>query len=160
MIIRQAKPIKSDCDLMFELSNDPIVRKASFNQEKIQYSEHCKWYEDNLANVNVLFFLVFTDIDETEFIGQIRFKRNSEHASECIISLSITEQFRGKHMASEFLELGIKELSQKWGLINTVVAEVKEENVPSNSLFSSYGFSLSSEANTYKLEMLKRGMIR
>lgn len=153
MIIRQAKPIKSDCDLIFELSNDPMVRKASFNQEIIQYSEHCKWYEDNLANTNVLFFLVFNDIDEAEFIGQIRFKRNSERSSECIISLSMTKQFRGKHMALEFLELGIKELSKKWSLINTVVAEVKEENVPSNRLFSSYGFSLSSEANTYKLKI-------
>lgn len=153
MIIRQAKAIKSDCDLMFELSNDPIVRKASFNQEIIPYSEHCKWYENSLANTNALFFLVFADVKETDFIGQIRFKRNSEHSPECIISLSITEQFRGKHMASQFLELGIKELSQKWSHINTVVAEVKEENEPSNRLFSSYGFSLAPKANTYKLQI-------
>ena len=153
MIIRQAKAIKSDCDLIFELSNDPIVREASFNQEIIQYSEHCKWYKNSLANLNVLFFLIFTDMDEAEFIGQIRFKRDSERSHECIISLSMTKPFRGKHIASQFLELGIKELSKNWSLINTVVAEVKEENAPSNRLFSSYGFSLSSEANTYKLKI-------
>lgn len=153
MIIRQAKPIKTDCDLIFELSNDPMVRKASFNQEIIQYSEHCKWYENNLANLNILFFLIFSDAKETEFIGQIRFKRVSEHSPECTISLSITEPFRGKHIASKFLELGIKELSKKWNLINTVVAEVKKENEPSNRLFSSYGSCLSSEANTYKLKI-------
>lgn len=153
MVIRLAKSNKSDCDLIFELSNDPIVRKASFNQETIQYSEHCKWYESNLANANALVFLVFADAKETDFIGQIRFKRDFENSSECIISLSITEPFRGKHMASQFLELGIKELLKKWSRINTVVAEVKENNVPSNRLFSSYGFSLTSETNTYKLKV-------
>lgn len=153
MVIRLAKSIKSDCDLIFELSNDPIVRKFSFNQKAILYSDHCTWYKNNLANPNALVFLVFADTNETEFIGQIRFNRISENSSESTISLSITDPFRGKHIASQFLELGIKELSKNWSLINTVVAEVKEENVPSNKLFSSYGFILTPEANTYKLKM-------
>ena len=59
MIIRQARDTKNDCDLIFSLSNDPLVRVNSFNTKPIEYADHCKWFEKTIADKNTLFFLVF-----------------------------------------------------------------------------------------------------
>lgn len=151
MIIRNAKNNNKDCNLSFALSNDSLVRTNSFNQNKIEYLSHCNWFAKTLTDNNILFFLVFVDETEAEFIGQIRFKRESEISNECVISLSITEQFRGKHIAKEFLELGIIELHKSWKNINTIIAKVKDENIASNKLFEKEGFKLVSRVNIYKL---------
>ena len=151
MTIRYVFNTSSDCLLIFSLSNDPLVRSASFNQNKIKYSDHCEWFKKTLADKNTLFFLVFADESEKEFVGQIRFKRECENSNECVISLSITEQFRGKHIAKEFLELGIQELQKNWKNIDTIIAEVKDEDIASNKLFEKEGFKLVSRVNTYKL---------
>ncbi|MBO5608331.1 MAG: GNAT family N-acetyltransferase [Treponema sp.] len=151
MIIRNAQNKTKDCKLVFSLSNDSLVRSNSFNTKRIEYKEHCKWFEKTLEDKNTLFFLVFADESEKEFIGQIRFKRECENSNECVISLSITEQFRGRHIAKEFLELGISELQMNWKNIDTIIAEVKDENIASNKLFEKEGFKLVSRVNTYKL---------
>ena len=161
MILRHVQNTISDCNLVFSLSNDPLVRANSFNQNKIEYTAHCKWFEKTVTNKNTLFFLVFTDKCEKDFVGQIRFNRESEASAECVISLSITESFRGKHIAPDFLELGIEELKKYWYSVDTVVAEVKDENVASNRLFVKEGFKLVSKVNTYKLNIseIRRGAI-
>lgn len=153
MNIRQAQDSKNDCDFIFSLSNDPLVRSNSFNTKPIEYADHCKWFEKAVADKNTLFFLVFDDENEKQFVGQIRFNRESEQSAECVISLSITEQFRGKHIAGEFIELGIEELKKNWHNIKTVVAEVKDENTASNALFQKKGFELKSTINTYKYNL-------
>lgn len=116
MILRHVQNTTSDCNLIFSLSNDSLVRANSFNTKPIEYADHCKWFEKAVADKNTLFFLLFADESEKDFVGQIRFNRESETSTECVISLSITEQFRGKHIAGEFLELGIGEL-KKNGII-------------------------------------------
>ena len=159
MIIRNAQNKTTDCGFVFSLSNAPLVRVNSFNQKQIEYSSHCNWFTKTLADKNMLFFLVFTDESEKDFVGQIRFNRESEASAECVISLSITESFRGKHIARDFLELGIEELKKYWYSVNTVVAEVKDENAASNRLFIKEGFKLVSKINTYKLNIseIRRG---
>lgn len=158
MTIRPVQNIQIDRELIFSLSNDPLVRSASFNQNKIKYSDHCEWFKKTLADENTLFFLVFADETEQEFVGQIRFKRESENSTECIISLSITEHFRGKHIAAEVLQIGIDELKKNWQDIKYIVAEVKDENIASNTLFIKQGFSLISKVNTYKLDICENFM--
>ena len=131
--IRKAENTKKDCSLIFELANDDIVRANSFSTDKILWENHCVWYEKALSDNNLLFFLVFSD---DSFVGQIRFKRNSSDSSECIVSLSITEEFRGKGLSSDFLQLGIEELKKIWSDVYSVIAEVKVSNAASNKLFN------------------------
>ena len=150
MTIRQAQNTKHDCDLVFSLSNDPVVRACSFNTKPIDYEEHCKWFTNAVSDLNILFFLFF---DSDKFVGQIRFKRETESSDECIISLSITNDFRGKHIASDFLQLGVESLLTKWYNIKYIIAEVKEENIASNKLFIKNNFVLTNQDkyNSYKL---------
>lgn len=149
MTIRNAQNNHKDCNLVFALSNDALVRSNSFSQDKIKYESHKKWYSQTLCDNNTLFFLVFDDSDERDFVGQIRFRREKENSKECVISLSITERFRGKHIAGEFIRLGIEKMRENWHTVESVVAEVKDENTASNKLFMSQGFILVSKVNTY-----------
>lgn len=137
MNIRKAENTEKDCNLVFALSNDPIVRANSFSTERIEYANHVNWYKKTLNNRDILFFLVF---DGDDFVGQIRFKRKSGQDEECVISLSISSPFRGKGIAKNFLGLGIQELKKSWHEIKEVTAEVKDENSASNKLFESAGF--------------------
>lgn len=152
MFIRIATTTKIDCNLIFALSNDPLVRANSFNTTTIDYTSHCIWYDKVIKDKNILFFLIFSDNNEQDFIGQIRFARNNEDSSECLISLSITEPFRNKHIGSQFLKLGISEMLKHWSKINSIVAQAKDENIASNKLFTKNKFKLTSKINTYKLK--------
>ena len=156
MNIRQAQNTKQDCDIVFSLSNDPLVRACSFNTKPIEYEQHCKWFAKTVSDSNTLFFLIF---DNGNFVGQIRFHRESEQSTESVISLSITKEYRGKHIAGEFLQLGIEKLKKKWYNMESVVAEVKDENAASNALFLREGFELISKVNTYKLSVLTRDCV-
>ena len=51
------------------------------------------------------------------------------------------------------MELGIEEMRRNWTHIGTVKAEVKDGNIPSNKLFRSEGFELTSRVNMYKLKL-------
>ena len=153
MIIRKALDTEKDCNLVFSLSNDPLVRSVSFNQNKIEYSNHIKWYKNAVKNDNILFLLVFDDDIENNFIGQIRFNREEKTSNECIISLSITEKFRGKGIGNQFMQSGIEMLHNQWKDIKTIIAEVKADNMASNKLFIKEGFELKSSVNTYKKEI-------
>ena len=152
MIIRKAESTDKDCRLVFALSNNPAVRANSFNTEKIEYTNHLQWFENAMSDHNLLFFLVFEGDD---FVGQIRLKRGFEYATECVISLSITEPFRGKGIALQFLNLGIQELIIIWPGIKSIVAEVKADNIVSNKLFASAGFQQVEVGlvNIYKLDI-------
>ena len=153
MFIRNVRNEITDCKLIYSISNDPVVRKNSFNQKSIEYENHCKWFSKILADKNTLFFIVFFDETENEFVGQIRFSRKSEESLDCVISLSITEAFRGKHIASKFIELGIEKLKKNWLGIKSIIAEVKDENIASNKLFLKEGFQLISKVNTYSFNI-------
>ena len=155
MTIRRALNTKQDCDLVFFLSNDSLVRACSFNTKPIEYEQHCKWFSKTISAPNTLFFLIF---DGDGFVGQIRFNRDNEQSTECVISLSITKEYRGRHIAGKFLELGIDELKKNWYSIKSVVAEVKDENKASNALFLREGFELISKVNTYKLQYTLPGL--
>ena len=63
MNIRRAQNNQKDCNLVYNLSNDPEVRANSFNTALIEYSNHVAWYNRTLTDENVLFFLLFEFFD-------------------------------------------------------------------------------------------------
>lgn len=146
MVIRKVVNNITDCSLIYNLSNDPLVRANSFNSEPIVYENHVRWFNKVINDPNILFFLVFEGDD---FVGQLRFVRTCEESKECVISLSITPEYRGKHIGRDFMDKGIIEMKKNWKKIEIVKAEVKCENEASNKLFMKDGFYLVSSVNTY-----------
>lgn len=126
----------SDILNTFKLSNDPIVRQSSFSSGTILLQNHEKWFNEILQNEAVLYYVIY---DGENFVSQIRYKKISDTA--CEISISITEEYRGKHVGSQCLSLSIQELKKEWNG-STIIAEVKERNSASNIFFLKNEFYL------------------
>ena len=120
----------SDCERIFNLSNDPVVRNNSINKEKILWENHVKWFENRIKNINEPFYIVETP--DGDLIAQVRFNKEN---NENIISVSITKDFRGKGLGAEV----ISESSQKTKL-SPIFAYVKENNIASKRAFIKAGY--------------------
>jgi len=131
LIIRKAD--RGDIKKIFALSNDPIVRKASFNSNPISWEEHCAWFERQSGSGNSYFYIV--EDNEKNFIAQVRF---STEDSENRISISISPDFRGKGLAEEI----IRKTSLKTGL-RSIAAYIKPDNIPSIKSFTGAGYKIT-----------------
>ena len=122
MTLSIRKASSSDILNTFNLSNDSIVRQSSFTSDPILFQNHEKWFNQILDNKSILFYVIH---DGENFVSQIRYKKISDTA--CEISISITEEYRGKHVGSQCLSLSIQELKKNGN--GSIVAEVKEETL-------------------------------
>lgn len=123
------KVISEDCDLLFTWANDDEVRKNSFNEEKILYSDHVKWFNSKLKQEN---FYMFICLENDNKIGQIRIDIVNDRAT---ISYSIAREFRGKNYAVNMLKLLEQEIIKEQLAVTGLVAYVKYTNVPSLKVF-------------------------
>ena len=55
MQIRQVENGENDCNLIYNLSKDPLVRSNSFNSEPIIYENHVKWFNKVINDSNIFF---------------------------------------------------------------------------------------------------------
>lgn len=120
------------CDMqaVHDLSNDPLVRRNSINQDFIPFETHEKWFHERLVDEDTLFYVA--EAEDGRFVGQVRFQKE-----ECVwvVSISIAPEFRGRHLSGEFLSEAIR-LSG----VSPVRAVVRRDNIPSLTLFERYGF--------------------
>ncbi len=125
---------ESDVDLYYKWTNDPLVRKNSYNQNSVNYADHVNWFNKRLSSSNCFFYL-FCNFDNIP-VGQVRIESASE---KTIIGISIDENFRGKSYGVEMLKLATGDYLRK-NPGSTILAYIKEENIASKSIFSKAGF--------------------
>jgi spore coat polysaccharide biosynthesis protein SpsF len=135
MYILLRKAHIKDCEKVFELSNDSLVRQMSFNLEKINFDEHVHWFVKKLYDKDFLLLLAFTE--DNNFIGQIKFKLRGTFAT---IGISITKEFRGKDLGKKLIRLAHEYLQKVNNKINFINAYIKEKNKASIKLFKSLGY--------------------
>lgn len=126
--LRQATA--DDRELYFTWVNDELVREQSFDSKPVLCGHHFRWFDAMLADPTVEMFVLEVD---GEPVGQIRLARID---GKWHISYSVDGRYRGKGYGRLIVELGLAELGK-------CVAEVKVDNVASNSIFSSLGFGCS-----------------
>lgn len=146
--IREAQ--LSDSLLYYRWANDPIVRKMAFHSEPIPWESHSKWFEEKLKSEKS--HLTICYFDKTP-IGQVRFDQVA--SGEFEIDISVDSGLRSKGRGKEMLIAAIDYVHQKYQ-INIFVAEVKEENIPSQKMFLAVGFELQkveNQVNYYKLQL-------
>ena len=134
MNLNLRKIMKEDIEFLFELVNDSSVRRNSFNSEKIGWNEHQKWFLSKILSSKTKMFIL--EKNKTP-IGQIRFdlfKREWE------VDYAIIEKFRGMGLGKKIIKMGIEKLDKS----TCVVAKVKSINAPSNKIFKSLNFYISS----------------
>ena len=130
--LRVAEP--GDEELILSWANDPNVRNSSFNASVISPDQHRTWFEAKLVSSSVLMFVLESD---GRSAGLIRFEKDKDHIQ---LSYLIAPHARGKRLASEMIELGMKEKRKNWGEI-PVVATIIRGNIRSRKSLISAGFS-------------------
>lgn len=133
IIVRPARI--TDVRDVFELSNDPIVRKNSFLQEKILWEQHEPWFAQKLNDEKTIFYVIKSP--QEDFIGYVRF--DPEGDLEHRISIHLVDSFRGKGLGKKIIEQATSQAINN-GLTKTINAYIKEENVPSLKSFEKAGY--------------------
>lgn len=122
-----------DCDFIFGVVNSELARAMSLNSRKIQYEEHCAWFEKILSS-SAIFFIGF--INNTP-VGYVRFEMQ-ECCEGYVLSVAVTESCRGKNLGSRLVDMCCAEVFRSG--IKRVDAFVKPENLASIRLFERCGF--------------------
>lgn len=123
------RPSRSeDRRLLWEWANDPQVRAASFSSSPISWETHLSWFDAKLMESQSpsAKCRMFVAEDEAGVpMGQIRFERRTDKQWD--IGISLSHEFRGRGLASELIENGIRELTKQHGKCS-IHAFVKPEN--------------------------------
>jgi RimJ/RimL family protein N-acetyltransferase len=111
--------------------NDFSTKVNSLNQTPINWESHQKWLREVLTNKKDF---IYIGLLLEEKIGMCRFKHiDGEDTLE--VSINLNPQFRGQRLSSEFLQRSIEELFSVQDVPNSLVAIVRESNLPSIKLF-------------------------
>ncbi len=133
-MITVRKAVWEDRDDLFKLASLSEVRKASFSTEEIRYENHLNWFKEILnSRKEILYILIY----ENFFSGQIRFSLDCD---SCTVGISLTENARGKNIATEFFNKAFVELRKKNKKIKKIKAFIKKENIRSQKYFEKIGF--------------------
>jgi len=125
-----------DCKQIWEWRNDPDDSKFSFNQKFITLESHIEWFDFNIKNEKIIFYIIESnDIP----VGQVRLEMLEFSQAE--VHITIGKQFRSKGIALRALYLveeQIKDLK-----IDLLLAHIKPDNINSVILFLKSGFIFS-----------------
>ena len=122
-----------DSKLIFDWSNDDLVRQNSFNSEKLVFENHNQWYIVKLTEESQLFLIAMVDNLEA---GLIRYTLEEENA---VVGISISKRFRGKQLAARFLVESAKEYFKTNTL--PIFAYIKNDNAASIKSFKNAGYT-------------------
>ncbi len=131
--LRKARNV--DAKIIFELSNEDVVRDNSINTNKIIWDDHLNWLSARLESKNCFYLLAFTK--EDDFIGQIRYDIDNDTAS---ISISISKDFRGKGFSTVLLTSSVELMFNQYSKVNFVLAKIHQKNIASTKTFTKAGY--------------------
>jgi len=133
-IINLRKAEIADANDIFEWRNHIEVRKNFFNQEKLSWEEHEKWFMAKLKDPDATAYMAYY---KKEKIGTIRFESN-----EYVIKTSVmlNPLFLGKGLGPRVIKLGVEEYIKEKKPDMQIIAEIKEDNLASINAFKKAGF--------------------
>lgn len=135
--------LASQCDLIdvFTLSNDEIVRRNSFDSEKIELNAHKSWFTKKINDENSVFFIIRTT--NNIFVGYVRFDRkcDDEFVKSYIITIHLCQEFRGKGLGAKLIT-DTSDIVIEQYFAKTIYAHVKKENEASLKSFVRAGYVL------------------
>lgn len=132
LCLRRAVP--SDCRLLYDWRNDPLVRENSFHHESFPYEAHVQWFEKLLKDPDRVQYVLEKDGTPA---GQIRIALEN---GEGIISYSIDGAFRGQGLGTFLLKSAEEPVRTDLPGIHALVGEVLPKNAASQRAFEKCGY--------------------
>ncbi|MCR5177212.1 MAG: GNAT family N-acetyltransferase [Anaerovibrio sp.] len=137
---------ENDKLLLFEWSNDPEVRKNSFNTDSISLPEHEQWLKNALADGNTLIYIL---MEKDIPVGQVRLV----HGDCWQVNYSIAAGCRGKGYGKRIIHMAENELIQAGHAKERLYAEVRPDNVASQRIFLGLGYrQMACDKDAYAYE--------
>jgi UDP-2,4-diacetamido-2,4,6-trideoxy-beta-L-altropyranose hydrolase len=119
-----------DASLLWDWTNDPVVRQSSFSQDHIPWEKHLAWFQQKLHDPNCHFFIALDHNDRP--VGQVRFEISDNEAE---IHLSITKGTRGLKLSSILIDMATEKIYRVTN-VSQINAFIKPNNVASIKAFS------------------------
>lgn len=129
----------SDIQMTYGWATNEIIRKFSFNQEKITWEEHELWFNRQLKDVNCYYYLF--KYNKTP-VGSLRVNCEGDFG---IISFLIDPKFHGLGFGHKIIECGISYFKQNISNIKQFKAYVMFENEASKRIFENQNFQKINE---------------
>ncbi len=126
---------EKDCRPVWELSNDPLVREASFDSGLIPFSRHEKWFKKRLEDLDHDFYIAYSQ-NQKKMLGQVRFDIRNREAR---ISVSLGKEHRQKGFGARIISSGLEKVMERRKL-RRIFAEIKPGNQASINAFQKAGF--------------------
>lgn len=140
---------EEDSRRIWELANDPTVRRASFRSEPIPWAQHGVWYRQKLKEPGA-HILIASDRMGI-FIGVVRFEPDQAVAR---ISIAVDPAARGAGTGTAMIISGCKWMFKNTD-ISRINAYIRPENKASRSAFQTAGFQFVSEASPHDQNALR-----
>jgi len=150
MIVR--KVTKKDSLEILSWRNDKISISFSKKKKKITLERHNKWFEKNLKNKKIKFYLGFIIKKCKKNVGVVRFNIKNNYA---LVSINLNPSMRGKSLSYVLLAAAIKKFL-KFKKIK-LIAEIKRKNFASISCFLKNEFFLLKSENQYNYYQMSSG---
>lgn len=131
LTLRRTEP--EDCRFLFDLRNEESVRRNSFHSEVIPYQQHKQWFEKKIVQPEARMYIL---MHGEERIGQVRVDIEKQAAE---ISYALCKEARG-HGYAKWMLRKLEELLKQEGCCQSLIAEVKYENLASRKIFQALGY--------------------
>ena len=150
MIIR--KITKKDSLDIWRWRNDKKSIFFSKNKKKVNLDFHNKWFEKNLKNKKIKFYIGCLVNGYQKKVGVARFDIKSKYA---LVSINLNPDMRGKSLSYIFLASAIKSFL-KFKKIK-LIAEIKKNNLKSINCFLKNDFYFLKSKNNYNFYQRSSG---
>jgi UDP-2,4-diacetamido-2,4,6-trideoxy-beta-L-altropyranose hydrolase len=124
----------NDARKIWEWTNDPETRSASFSSDLIAWETHLAWMHDVLSDFRVRIYLAEVC---GEAVGVVRFEAADNESN--FISLALAPCARGRGLGSKLVEKGAEMIARETGRYS-IHAYVKPANRRSCRIFDRAGF--------------------
>lgn len=145
------KASEEDMLMVYNWSNDSLVRKNSYESKPIELESHKKWYLSKIKSSNTIFLIALVNGEKA---GVVRFEID---VNSSIVGILIPEKYRGQKLASELLIESSKLYFNKFDV--PIHAYIKKENIASIKSFEKANYMYLKEecvkgslSFVYKLE--------
>jgi RimJ/RimL family protein N-acetyltransferase len=139
MELRALRATPRDVLLFFKWARDPTIRGNSVLQDPATLGVYRKWFNKVLfSKKNCLLIIEGRENRVWVPVGQVRFNQYGE------IGVSLSTTFRGRHLATQAIKIGIQYL-YRHSPLRLIFAHIKQENRISTRAFEVAGFQFVCE---------------
>jgi len=133
--MRQAT--RRDARFLFDLRNEPEVRRLSLHWKPFSYEAHLSWLNRKLAEKRSALFIVES---AGRSIGQVRYDIRQELPAEAEVSIALAAAFRGKGYGHRVLHAATEKFFSLFPGVGTVYAYINLGNERSARSFAKAGY--------------------